>query len=345
MYLRPQRIVIAGGGTHPAQAQTAYIHSAVSPPSTSSLPTAHSPQQDQGSTRNRMMMALNFFTISTSRASHLIATSAIPSARSVRLTVRQFSVTSSRASHIGSKPIEIPSEVTLSFSYPVRPRTSTSSIPHGYPQVSVRGKLGKLDLDVLPFVTFTFESPTTSRILGADLEPTPLTSPGKFVVEAPAAVPQDVISGPGILKVTVEDGAVKKQRGIWGLSRALMANAVLGVTEAFTSSLELVGVGYRASLEDIPPEPNAPDDSSPKRQRLNLRVGYSHPVLINLPDSDTFLSCEVPSPNRILLKGIDKQELGLLGAGIRKWRPPEPYNGKGIYLNQEVIKRKEVKKK
>ncbi|KAI9615601.1 hypothetical protein H4Q26_011543 [Puccinia striiformis f. sp. tritici PST-130] len=156
-----------------------------------------------------MMMALNFFTISTSRASHLIATSAIPSARSVRLTVRQFSVTSSRASHIGSKPIEIPSEVTLSFSYPVRPRTSTSSIPHGYPQVSVRGKLGKLDLDVLPFVTFTFESPTTSRILGADLEPTPLTSPGKFVVEAPAAVPQDVISGPGILKVTVEDGAVK----------------------------------------------------------------------------------------------------------------------------------------
>ncbi|POV94251.1 hypothetical protein PSHT_16321 [Puccinia striiformis] len=228
---------------------------------------------------------------------------------------------------------------------PVRPRTSTSSIPHGYPQVSVRGKLGKLDLDVLPFVTFTFESPTTSRILGADLEPTPLTSPGKFVVEAPAAVPQDVISGPGILKVTVEDGAVKKQRGIWGLSRALMANAVLGVTEAFTSSLELVGVGYRASLEDIPPEPNAPDDSSPKRQRLNLRVGYSHPVLINLPDSDTFLSCEVPRLIEFYSKVSTNKSLAYWAPEFRKWRPPEPYNGKGIYLNQEVIKRKEVKKK
>ncbi|KAA1103731.1 hypothetical protein PGTUg99_009379 [Puccinia graminis f. sp. tritici] len=198
-------------------------------------------------------------------------------------------------------------EVTLSFSYPVRPRTSTSAIPYGYPQISVKGKLGKLDVDVLPFVTFTFESPTTNRILGADLQPTPLTSPGKFV--------------------NVADSAAKKQRGIWGLTRALMANAVHGVTEAFTSSLELVGVGYRASLEDtLHTQTQPPANSQPKRQRLNLRVGYSHPVLINLPDSDTFLSCEVPSPNRILLKGIDKQELGLLGAGIRKWRPPEPYS-------------------
>ncbi|KAA1070936.1 hypothetical protein PGTUg99_001936 [Puccinia graminis f. sp. tritici] len=291
----------------------------------------------------RVMMSFNLFTVSASRASHLIATP--PLGRSVRLTVRQFSVTINRASHIGSKPIDIPPEVTLSFSYPVRPRTSTSAIPYGYPQISVKGKLGKLDVDVLPFVTFTFESPTTNRILGADLQPTPLTSPGKFVAEVPTAVPQDVISGPGLLKVNVADSAAKKQRGIWGLTRALMANAVHGVTEAFTSSLELVGVGYRASLEDIPPHPNQPANSQPKRQRLNLRVGYSHPVLINLPDSDTFLSCEVPSPNRILLKGIDKQELGLLGAGIRKWRPPEPYNGKGIYLNNEIIKRKEVKKK
>ncbi|KAA1075745.1 hypothetical protein PGT21_000454 [Puccinia graminis f. sp. tritici] len=77
----------------------------------------------------------------------LIATP--PLGRSVRLTVRQFSVTINRASHIGSKPIDIPPEVTLSFSYPVRPRTSTSAIPYGYPQISVKGKLGKLDVDVL----------------------------------------------------------------------------------------------------------------------------------------------------------------------------------------------------
>jgi len=287
------------------------------------------------------MPSFNLLTISA-RASIFPTTA---SARSVIFTVRQFSLTPTRASHIGSKPIDIPPEVTLAFSYPVRPRTSSSAIPYGYPQLTVKGKLGKLDIDVLPFVTFTFETPTSSRVLGADLAPTPLTSPGHYVSQVPPPVPQDVISGPGLLKVTVQDGAAKKQRGIWGLTRALMANAVQGVTEAFTSSLELVGVGYRASLEDIPPQPNQPADSHQKRQRLNLRVGYSHPVLINLPDSDTFLSCEVPSPNKILLKGIDKQELGLLGAGIRKWRPPEPYNGKGIYLNNEIIKRKEVKKK
>ncbi|PLW40630.1 hypothetical protein PCANC_13035 [Puccinia coronata f. sp. avenae] len=292
---------------------------------------------------DRTMLSCNLFTVTARASSSLIPTTA--STRSALFGLRQFSVTASRASHIGSKPIDIPPEVTLSFSYPVRPRTSTSAIPYGYPQLSVKGKLGKLDVDVLPFVTFTFEDATSSRVLGADLEPTPLTSPGNFVAQVPPPVPQDNVSGPGLLKVTVQDATAKRQRGIWGLTRALMANAVQGVTEAFTSSLELVGVGYRASLEDIPPNPNDPTDSQLKRQRLNLRVGYSHPVLINLPDSDTFLSCEVPSPNKILLKGIDKQELGLLGAGIRKWRPPEPYNGKGIYLNNEIIKRKEVKKK
>lgn len=234
----------------------------------------------------------------------------------------------------------------MCFSYPVRPRTNDSRVPWGNPQITVQGTLGQLELDVLRFVTFTFESPDNARrVLGTGLSPIPLISPGTYTSQQPPEVPKDQISGPGVLKVTVLDEKEKRQRGIWGLTRALVSNAVQGVTEGFTSSLELVGVGYRAALEDIPPHPNEQVGSQTKRQRLNLRVGYSHPVLINLPDSNTFLSCEVPSPNRILLKGIDKQELGLLGAGIRKWRPPEPYNGKGIYLNGEVIKRKEVKKK
>lgn len=272
-------------------------------------------------------------------------TASVNSLRTLKFTTRQFSVTINRSSHIGSKPIDIPADVSLSFSYPVRPRTSNSSIPYGQPQLSVKGKLGQLNIDVLRFVTFTFQSPTDTRVLGCNLSPPLLTSPRTFASQISLPVPKDTVSGPGVLVVTVDDSAQKKQRGIWGLTRALIANGVQGVTEGFTSTLELVGVGYKASLEDVPLDPNDTTTECKPKQRLNLRVGYSHPVLINLPDSETFLSCQVPSPNQILLKGIDKQELGVMGAGIRKWRPPEPYNGKGIYMNGEVIKRKEVKKK
>lgn len=210
---------------------------------------------------------------------------------------------------------------------------------------TVRGKLGKLDIDLQPFIRLTFENAETKRLLGADLPPTPLCSPAAIDTDSPREVPTDSLSGDGVVKVTIEDQTVRRQKGNWGLTRALLANAVQGVTEGFTSSLELVGVGYRAALEDVPPLPGTPADQETGKKRLNLRVGYSHPVLVDLPETATFISCEVPSPNRILLRGIDKQELGVLAATIRKWRPPEPYNGKGIYLDNEVIKRKEAKKK
>ncbi|KAH9809002.1 ribosomal protein L6, alpha-beta domain-containing protein [Melampsora americana] len=246
---------------------------------------------------------------------------------------RMLSSTCLRLSHIGSKPVPIPATISLSMCNPPRPRTSRSSVAVGQPQLTVTGPLGKLSLDVASFVRLSFEPSEggETHVIGADLPKTPLVSPSVDPSELPQ-VPTDTVKGPGTINVEVEDERLKKQRGTWGMSRALLANAVNGVQTGFTSVLKLVGVGYRASLEK-------------ENTCLNLRVGYSHPVLIELPKTKTFLGCELSNPTEIIIKGIDKQELGLLGASIRKWRPPEPYNGKGIYLNGETIKRKEAKKK
>ena len=114
-------------------------------------------------------------------------------------------------------------------------------------------------------------------------------------------------------------------RSLHGLTRTLLNNMVIGVTTGFTKTLEINGVGYRASKEG---------------KNLVLNVGYSHPV--NIPDTDD-VQTEVPNPNQIIVKGIDKQKVGQFAAEIRGKRPPEPYKGKGIKYADEVIIRKEGK--
>ena len=116
-----------------------------------------------------------------------------------------------------------------------------------------------------------------------------------------------------------------QSRSIHGLTRTLLNNMVVGVTEGFQKTLEINGVGYRASKEG---------------KNLVLNVGYSHPV--NIPDTDD-VQTEVPNPNQIIVKGIDKQKVGQFAAEIRGKRPPEPYKGKGIKYADEVIIRKEGK--
>ena len=114
-------------------------------------------------------------------------------------------------------------------------------------------------------------------------------------------------------------------RSLHGLTRTLLNNMVVGVTTGFTKTLEINGVGYRATKEG---------------KNLVLNVGYSHPV--NIPDTDD-VQTEVPNPNQIIVKGIDKQKVGQFAAEIRGKRPPEPYKGKGIKYADEVIIRKEGK--
>ena len=118
----------------------------------------------------------------------------------------------------------------------------------------------------------------------------------------------------------------KEHRALHGLYRALIANMVTGVTAGYTKSLELVGVGYRAQAE------------SPTQ--LVINIGLSQPVNVDAPDHITF---ETPAPSQIIVKGIDKQQVGAIAADIRSIRKPEPYHGKGIRYTGEYVRHKEGK--
>ena len=112
-----------------------------------------------------------------------------------------------------------------------------------------------------------------------------------------------------------------------GTTRALLANMATGVTEGFERKLELVGVGYRAQAQG---------------GKLNLTLGFSHPVVYQIPDGVTV---ETPSQTEIVIKGADKQQVGQVAAEIRGYRPPEPYKGKGVRYSDERVVLKEAKKK
>ncbi len=117
-------------------------------------------------------------------------------------------------------------------------------------------------------------------------------------------------------------GDSPRERSRHGLVRSLIANMVTGVTEGYSITLDMIGVGYRAAL---------------KGRDLELQVGFSHPVRIVAPSGISF---EVPAPTRIVVSGIDKALVGQVAADIRRVRPPEPYKGKGIRYEDEVVKRK-----
>ena len=121
--------------------------------------------------------------------------------------------------------------------------------------------------------------------------------------------------------LTVEDSSERIQRSLWGLTRTLIHNAVIGMTEGFTTPVYLVGVGYRAALEA---DPKGKTEGM-SGQRLNMKLGFSHAVYVPIPEH---IKVEVPSPTKIMLSCTDKQKLGLFAAQIRQWRPPEPYKGK-----------------
>ena len=119
----------------------------------------------------------------------------------------------------------------------------------------------------------------------------------------------------------------KVARSYWGMHRTLVSNLVEGVTEGFTKTLEISGVGYRAQAQG---------------QKLKLQLGFSHDVDIDIPQE---LDVKTPDQTTVIISGMDKQAVGQLAAEIRRWRKPEPYKGKGIKYQGEYIFRKEGKKK
>ena len=133
------------------------------------------------------------------------------------------------------------------------------------------------------------------------------------------------IEGDGI---TVKPGNDTKQaRAFWGMQRTLVQNLVTGVSEGFTKTLEITGVGYRAAMQG---------------KNLRLQLGYSHDVNVEVPED---LTVATPDPTTVVISGSDPQRVGQLAAEIRQWRKPEPYKGKGIKYRGEFIFRKEGKKK
>ena len=173
---------------------------------------------------------------------------------------------------------------------------------------------------------------------------------GKNPVEVPAGVEVAIkggfVSAKGKLgsldfqatedvKISQEDGKIwvkpvndtKKARAMWGTARSCIQNMVQGVSEGFTRELEINGVGYRAAVQG---------------KSLNLQLGFSHDVAYPIPEGID-IKCE--KPTSISISGADKQKVGQVAAEIRSYRPPEPYKGKGVKYAEEVILRKEGKKK
>ncbi len=175
-------------------------------------------------------------------------------------------------SRVGKKPIEVPSNVTVTVS-----ADNT---------VTVKGPKGEL-----------------TRQFNQDMK----------------------IQQEGNIITVVRPSDSKEHRTIHGTTRALLANMVQGVSEGFSRSLELIGVGYRAQLQG---------------KKLVLNVGYSHPVEFT---AEPGIEIEVPSNTKVVVKGIDKERVGAFAADIRAVRPPEPYKGKGIRYEGEYVRRKEGK--
>ena len=170
-------------------------------------------------------------------------------------------------------------------------------------------RIGKKPIPVPTGVTITIE-PEVVRVAGPK---------GDLAERKARSI--DVRQEDGQLLVTRPTDRAE-HRALHGLTRSLVANMVEGVTNGFTKTLEIQGVGYRAVL---------------KGRDLELALGYSHPVPIKAPDGIEF---EVPQPTRIVVKGISKQLVGEVAANIRKKRPPEPYKGKGIRYEGEYVVRK-----
>ena len=174
-------------------------------------------------------------------------------------------------------------------------------------------RIGKLPINIPGGVTITVGDDNTVNVKGPKGQLSEKISPDMEI---------SMEEGVLLVKRPSDD---KEHKALHGLSRSLIHNMVVGVTEGYKKNLDIVGVGYRAQMQGT---------------KLVLNVGYSHPVEFEAPAGITF---EVPNPNRISVLGISKQQVGQMAADIRKVRPPEPYKGKGIKYENEFVRRKEGK--
>ena len=174
-------------------------------------------------------------------------------------------------------------------------------------------RIGKMPITVPAGVTVT---------IGANNEVTVKGPKGELVQRMPADIMIEQSGETIEVKRPTDD---KEHRSLHGLTRSLLHNMVVGVTDGFKKQLEINGVGYRAAMQG---------------NKLVMNLGYSHQVEMEPADGITI---EVPQPNQIIISGSDKQKVGQFAANVREKRPPEPYKGKGIIYVDEHIRRKEGK--
>ncbi|KAF8429635.1 ribosomal protein L6, alpha-beta domain-containing protein, partial [Tirmania nivea] len=201
---------------------------------------------------------------------------------------RTFTTSPPVLSQVGRTPIPVPPEVKLV----VKPAPLTRARTRPLRTVEISGPLGTSTLPLPHYLTLSISE----------------TAPIKATI-------------------AVENEDDKGQRAMWGTTRALLVSKILGVSEGHTAILRLVGVGYRAVMEQ-------------GGRVVNLKVGYAHPIELKVPEG---VKASTPTPTRILLEGKDKEVVKDFSAKLRKWRVPEPYKGKGIFINNETIKIKAKK--
>ncbi|MCJ1336396.1 hypothetical protein MMC09_001672 [Bachmanniomyces sp. S44760] len=217
-------------------------------------------------------------------------------------TRQKFSTSPHPRSRIGGAPLSLPPEVDLRILEPVVSKRKTSITRVEPPRiVEVQGPLGKMTLQLPPYMAIDHDQAKRKAT------------------------------------ISIQDREERKQREMWGTTRAYLQNHILGVSEGHTAILRLIGVGYRATIEKsattVQPE-------YPCQEFVSLKVGYSHPIELGLPMG---VKASTPQPTRILLEGVEKEVVNQFAAKIRMWRKPEPYKGKGIFVNGETIKLKAKK--
>ncbi|TPX13752.1 uncharacterized protein E0L32_005955 [Thyridium curvatum] len=261
----------------------------------------------------------------------LLAEASSPSAAAAVVTLpgflvpafqaRPFSASTTRPSKLGRTPISIPPGVELTIGDLAVKKDMTTYLRIPKRTVSVEGPLGK------------------ARCVRVVLRDGPVWADdkdiGKLDLEVPQFINIDHDTAARKATLTIQDGNVKQQKEMWGTIWAYLNRYIIGVSEGHTAVLRLVGIGYRATVEDRPAM-----EEYPGQKFVVLKLGFNHPVEMGVPQG---ITASTPQPTRILLEGINREELMSFAARIRRWRVPEPYKGKGIFVNDETIKLKQKK--
>jgi large subunit ribosomal protein L6 len=237
--------------------------------------------------------------------------------------IRTFSTTRMRPSNIGSARIPVPETVTVTMNPPPIPKLARDFKPSfrhqplGGPSVkesdaitvTVQGPLGKLELPVPPFVSLV---PAWTLDATLARQCSELESQGK-----PAPARKDIA-------VVVSKSTDRKQREMWGTTRAILNNCIKGVSKGHVTTLTLKGVGYRGAIVD-------------EGKRLELKVGHNHSVYAEIPEG---IIVTMTNPTIFEVTSTDKEKLGIFCANVRKFRPPEPYKGK-VFLCVTLLTHRE----